>query len=193
MTTVLLTGFEPFGGASSNSSWDAVHLVAQGWHGAAALVTACLPVEFGRAGDALDSLIAEHKPDIVIATGVANGRTALTPERVAINLVDARIPDNAGALPTDEAVVTGGPDAYFTRLPVRTMVERMTVAGIPAEISLSAGGYVCNATMYRLLHGLADRETVAGFIHVPDSNDLPLETIAAGLREAIATVLDRFN
>ena len=146
MTTVLLTGFEPFDGADHNSSWEAVQLVAHEWSGSDTLVHGCLPVGFGRAGDVLIDLITEHSPDIVIATGVAGGRTHVTPERIAINLQDARIPDNAGAHPAESAVVGGGPDAYFTRLPVAEMVERMMAAGVPASVSLTAGTYVafCN-------------------------------------------------
>lgn len=190
MTTVLLTGFEPFGGSSENSSWEAVRLVARDWGGPAELVTACLPVEFGRAGDVLLSLIEEHVPDLVIATGVAGGRGALTPERVAINLEDASIPDNAGSQPIDRAIAQDGPDAYLTRLPVRAMVERMAAAGVPSELSLSAGAYVCNHVMYRMLRHLDGRGTLAGFIHVPDAADLPLETIAAGLLAAIEEGLE---
>ncbi|HEU4849545.1 MAG TPA: pyroglutamyl-peptidase I [Terrimesophilobacter sp.] len=188
--TVLLTGFEPFGGANANSSWDAVQLVARDWRGPARLVTACLPAEFSRAGDTLGELIDEHTPDLVIATGVAGGRTKLTPERVAINLADARIPDNAGAQPLEQAIVDDGPDAYFTRLPVSAMVGRMTMAEVPAEASLSAGTYVCNDVMYRMMRHVSGRGTIAGFIHVPDAETLPLETIAAGLRAAVEAGLE---
>lgn len=190
MTTVLLTGFEPFDGARENSSWEAVLLVARDWSGPAELVTACLPVEFGRAGDLLLSLIDDHSPDLVIATGVAGGRTAVTPERVALNLDDARVPDNAGVRPVDRAIEAGGPDAYLTRLPVRAMVERMTAAGVPSELSLSAGSYVCNHVMYRMLHHVDARGTVAGFLHVPTATELAVETIAIGLRAAIEAGLE---
>lgn len=190
MTTVLLTGFEPFDGANHNSSWDAVKLVAEGWDASAFLVTSCLPVEFGEAGSMLAELVSMHAPDLVIATGVAGGRTRVTPERIAINLQDARIPDNAGVQPIDIPVIESAPDAYFTRLPIAEMVSRMTAAGIPSSVSLSAGTYVCNDLMYRMLHELAGRELLAGFIHVPDSADLSIESSAAGLRIAIAVGLD---
>lgn len=193
-----MTGFEPFGGAPSNSSWDAVQLVSHHWAGQSRLITARLPVEFGLAGDEIISLIENHSPDLVIATGVAGGRTTITPERVAINLDDARIADNAGSTPVDRPIVAGGPDAYFTGLPVRAMVERMAEAGVPASLSLSAGTYVCNHVMYRMLHHLASRTAsldgaappiTAGFIHVPDAADLPTETIAAGLTIALEVAL----
>ena len=190
MKTVLLTGFEPFGGANTNGSWDAVQLVEREWRGDATLVTACLPVEFGRAGTVLEALITEHSPDLVIATGIAGGRTKVTPERVALNLRDARIPDNAGVQPSDEVAIQGGPDAYFTRLPVRDIVEKMNSAGIPAEISLSAGTYVCNDTMYHLLHLVATQSTIAGFIHVPEAAELSIESSATALRVAIETGLE---
>ncbi|MBB5634098.1 pyroglutamyl-peptidase [Cryobacterium mesophilum] len=190
MTTVLLTGFDPFGGDDHNSSWDAVQLVAREWATEDILVTACLPVEFGRAIEELIALIDQHSPDLVIATGVAGGRTLVTPERVAINLRDARIPDNAGRQPIDEPVVAGGPDAHFTRLPVAEMVARMNGAGVPATVSLSAGAYVCNDLMYGLLHALAGTGLPAGFIHVPDRADLPTVTVSAGLRIAIEVGLE---
>jgi pyroglutamyl-peptidase len=169
MTTVLLTGFEPFAGAASNPSWDAVEIVAANWDGEADLVTASLPVEFALAGDMMDALIAKSSPDLVIAVGLANGRAAVTPERIAINIEDARIPDNAGAQPIDRPVVEGGPAAYFTGLPVKAIVERMGAAGIPAELSQTAGTYVCNHLMYRLLHAVHGKSVRAGFIHVPAS------------------------
>lgn len=190
LPTVLLTGFEPFGGASANSSWDAVHLVERDWAVPARLVTACLPVEFSRAGDMLSALVDAHSPDLIIATGVAGGRSKVTPERIAINLADARIPDNAGVQPRERAILDGGPDAYFTRLPVQDMVERMSAEGVPAEVSLSAGAYVCNDVMYRLLQHVSGQRTPAGFIHVPDADDLSIETIAMGLSIAIRVGLE---
>lgn len=200
--TVLLTGFEPFAGADSNSSWDAVATVAKRWSPPVVLVAACIPVDFETS---LDDLIATHSPDVVIAVGLANGRRAITPERVAINLKDARIPDNSGAQPLDEPVVPDGPAAYFTGLPVKAMVARMLAAGVPAELSQTAGTFVCNALMYRLMHSVArggesaGRDIRAGFIHVPcspnlaagtDQPFLTVETIARGLEIAIHATLE---
>ena len=180
--TVLLTGFEPFGGATSNSSWDAVQRVA----GLPGLVTGVLPVEFGRASTVLAQLIAEHNPDLVIAVGLAEGRTAITPERVAINIEDARIPDNAGAQPLDSPIDAEGPAAYLTRLPAKEIVSALLAADIPAEVSLSAGSYVCNSVMYRLL---ASTDVSAGFIHVPSGDVMDVATIARALEIAVQVSL----
>lgn len=187
MTTVLLTGFEPFGGAQRNASADAVALVARDWAGSATFVPAVLPVEFDRAGTAMRALIAEHRPDLVIATGVAGGRSAITPERVAINLRDARIPDNAGFQPIDTEVPGSGPAARFSRLPVKAIVAGMVAAGIRAEVSLSAGTYVCNSLFYELL-GAAT--VPAGFIHVPAEDEMPVEATAQGLTIALHVALE---
>lgn len=181
--TVLLTGFEPFDGAATNSSWEAVQRVE-------GVVTGVLPVEFGRASAVLADLIAQHRPDVVIAVGLADGRTAITPERVAINLTDARIPDNAGNQPRDLPVDPDGPAAYFSGLPVRAIADAISAAGIPARVSLSAGAYVCNSVMYRLLAEIGPGVT-AGFVHVPSENDLPIDDIARGLAIAVAVASAR--
>lgn len=192
VTTVLLTGFEPFGGATSNSSWDAAVLLVRGWTGPATLVTASLPVVFGRAADTLEELIERHGPDLVVATGMAGGRTEITPERIAINVDDARIADNAGARPVDEPIVPDGPAAYFSGLPVKEIVQRLQAAGLPASVSDSAGTFVCNHVMYRLMHSVAMQHPylMAGFVHVPDAAALDPETIARGVEIAVLTVLD---
>ncbi|CAN5182045.1 pyroglutamyl-peptidase I [soil metagenome] len=174
--TALLTGFEPFDGAAVNSSWEAVQRVP-------GVVAAVLPVEFGRASAVLDALIEEHRPEVVIAVGLADGRTAITPERVAVNLQDARIPDNAGAQPREQPIDPDGPAAYFSGLPVRAIADAISAAGIPAQVSLSAGAFVCNSVMYRLLASAA--VPVAGFIHVPSERDLSVEDIARGLEIAV--------
>jgi pyroglutamyl-peptidase len=193
VTTVLLSGFEPFDRAATNSSWDAVQRLAAEWQGAASLVTELLPVEFGTAWQRLDAAIARHSPDIIIAVGLADGRTAITPERIAINLADARIPDNAGTQPRDLPVVEQGPAAYFSGLPVPEIVDAIRAEGIAAEMSLSAGAYVCNDLMYRLLHEVhRDRPgLVAGFIHVPSADAMPIATIARGLGAAVEATLAR--
>jgi pyroglutamyl-peptidase len=194
MTTVLLTGFEPFGGASSNSSWDAVERVSQAWDGEAQLVIELLPVTFAGAGASIVQLIERHSPDVVIAVGLANGRRAITPERVAINVEDARIPDNAGDQPNDRAISTDGPAAFWTGLPVKAIVAAIGEAGIPSALSDSAGTYVCNSLMYHLMDAVSGSGVPAGFIHVPSSPELAAGTsdpflevddIARGLRIAI--------
>jgi pyroglutamyl-peptidase len=197
MTTVLLTGFEPFAGDATNPSGEAVHLVGERWAGPEDLVTAVLPVTFSGATARMRELIGEHRPDVVIATGLAGGRAAITPERVAINLADARIPDNDGAQPLDEPVEASGPAAYFATLPVKAIAAAMADAGVPAAVSHSAGTFVCNATMCAALAASGDR-TRAGFIHVPwasgsgpaDAPSLPLADIGRALETAVRVALD---
>jgi pyroglutamyl-peptidase len=141
-----------------------------------------------------------HRPVLVICVGQAGGRAAVTPERVAINVDDARIPDNAGAQPVDRPVVRGGPAAYFSTLPIKAMVEAIRAAGLPAEVSQTAGTFVCNHVFYGLMHALRRREGVrGGFIHVPLLPEqakagqvcLPLEDMTAAVAVAIETALRR--
>ena len=174
--TVLLTGFEPFDGAASNSSADAVAIVASRWSSPVRLITAVLPVAFDAAPHELDRLVAEHSPDLVIATGLANGRAAITPERIAVNLADARIPDNSGAQPLDLPLDETGSSAYFSGLPVKAIVARLAAEGIPAALSQTAGTFVCNALMYRLMRLVAGTGIRAGFIHLPCSPELAFGT-----------------
>jgi pyroglutamyl-peptidase len=201
MRRILLTGFEPFGGDPINPSWEAVQLVGERWRGDAELITAQLPTVFGRGGSDLAALIERHQPDIVVATGVAAGRTAITPERVAFNQIEARIPDNDGAQPTDCPVVPDGPASLPTTLPVDDMIAALRQAGIAAEPSDSAGRFVCNELFYGLMHAEARsvRPRRAGFIHVPASPGamgdgvptMALETIANGLLLALEAILAR--
>ncbi|MET0310669.1 MAG: pyroglutamyl-peptidase I [Burkholderiaceae bacterium] len=191
----LVTGFEPFGGETINPSW----MAAQALHGRVVgghrIVAACLPTVFGESLQVLSALLARHRPALVIGLGQAGGRTAVSLERVAINVNDARIPDNAKAQPVDTEVVEGGPAAYFTTLPVKAMLKAMQEAGVPAEVSQTAGTFVCNHAFYGLMHALAKKPPRAGarggFIHVPlipsqGTPALPLETIVRGLEVAIA-------
>ncbi|MGN8552573.1 UNVERIFIED_CONTAM: pyroglutamyl-peptidase I [Microbacterium sp. SLM126] len=197
MTTVLLTGFEPFGGDAGNPSGEAVHLVAARWAGPEVLVTAVLPVTFAGAAARMRELMAEHRPDIVIAAGLAGGRTRIGVERVAVNLLDARIPDNDGAQPIDEPSVAGAPAARFATLPVKAILRALEDAGIPAEVSYSAGTFVCNHVFFTALEASAPG-TRAGFIHVPwsaehapdpDAATLPLREIGRALEVAVRTSL----
>jgi pyroglutamyl-peptidase len=165
---LLLTGFEPFGGEALNPSWE----VAQALHGqpvcGAVVAAERLPCDFARSLPALRAAIRRHRPSWVVALGLAGSRSAISLERVALNLCDARIPDNAGAQPAGVPVVAGGPAAYFTRLPVKALRQRLLDAGLPAELSLTAGSFVCNQVMYGLLHALRRQPGVAaGFIHLP--------------------------
>jgi pyroglutamyl-peptidase len=194
MTGVLLTGFEPFADDPVNPSGDAVRLAAQLWDGPETLITAVLPVTFADAAVRLRALIAEHDPDVVLATGLAGGRSTVCVERVAVNLIDARIPDNAGAQPVDEPCVPGGPAAWFATVPVKAMARAVAAAGIPASLSLSAGTYVCN----HVFANAVDAARRAGFIHVPwgtgqaphGEAELPLADLARAFVVAARTALD---
>ena len=165
--TVLLTGFEPFNGAAINPSWEAVRAL-DGWSGPGfAVVARQLPCVFGTAIDVLRESIAGVKPDIVIAVGQAGGRSEISLERVAINVDDASIRDNAGNQPVDTPVAADGPAAYFTTLPVKAIVKALRLRGFPSGVSQTAGTFVCNHVFYGLMHHAVGQPVKAGFIHVP--------------------------
>ncbi len=195
--TVLLTGFEPFSGDVVNPSWEAVSLVPTGI-GGCTVRKALIPVSFRRSEDALEQALREYRPDAVILTGLAGGRKEISLERVAVNLRDARIPDNDGFMPRDQEVIPGGPAVYFTRLPVRRIHETLSGLKIPCSLSLSAGSFVCNDLFYWLLHYTAPQSLPCGFIHVPylpeqgtekNAPSLPKETVTAALAEIIRILL----
>ena len=169
MTTVLVTGFEPFAGRGVNSSWDAVEALSVRWGGPERLVTERLPVSFRRARQQLRTAIAEHAPDLVLCVGEAAGRSRVGLERVAVNLIDARIPDADGSAPVDVPVIAGAPVGFLSTLPVKACLGALEAEGIPAEVSGTAGTYVCNATFYALQHLLDARHpgVRGGFVHVP--------------------------
>jgi pyroglutamyl-peptidase len=194
---VLVTGFEPFGGDDRNPSWEVCERLPG--EVAGLRVEVCrAPCEFRRAIEVVAEAIERHGPALVVCLGLAAGRTHMGVERVAINVDDARIPDNAGMQPVDEPIAAGGPPAYFATLPVKAMVAAMRAAGVPAEVSNSAGTYVCNHLMYGVLHYLAASGTRAraGFIHVPSSEEMVLDkrgtasmalaTMVRGVEAAIA-------
>lgn len=200
MPTVLLTGFEPFDGDTSNPSWTAVQEVRDRWDGDAEIQVRQLPVDFAKVDDALRAALAEVDPDVVISVGLAGGIETLEVERVAINVDDARIPDNKGQQPVDEPIVAGGPAAWFSTLPVKAMVAAMREAGVPASVSQTAGTFVCNHVMYGLLHKLSGiAEVKGGFIHIPylpqqaaahpGAPSMAAETVRLALEVAIATAL----
>ena len=162
MTKVLLTGFEPFGTATSNPSGEIVKQISGD-----NIVTAILPVAYTQSADRLLALIAEHNPDVVICLGQAEGRTAITPEKVAINLDDARLADNEGVLRNDVKILDDGPVAYFSTLPVKEMVDAIKAQGIPATVSLSAGAFLCNHVFYVAQNKFAGTKIRSGFVHVP--------------------------
>lgn len=198
MATILLTGFEPFGGDARNPSGEAVSELGRRWGGSDRLVTEALPVAYDEAGAALRALLAAHAPDVVIATGLAGGRSRVTPERVAINLRDARIPDNAGAQPIDQPCVAGGPAAHFATLPVKAIARAVDGSGIPSTVSHTAGTFVCNHVMYVALDEAARRPGMrAGFVHMPWSDEtapdgapsLPSAALVRALEIAVRTTL----
>ena len=171
--TVLVTGFEPFEQQEVNASWAAVSAVAAGWDEAAEgarLVTELLPVSFARAPRRLAELLVDVRPDLVVCVGEAGGRSAVSVERVAVNVQDARIPDEDGAQPVDAPVVRGGDVAYFSSLPVKACLAALQDAGVPGEVSNTAGTYVCNTVAYALADALAAGRAPGargGFVHVP--------------------------
>jgi pyroglutamyl-peptidase len=162
MTKVLLTGFEPFGKASLNPSAEIVKQIS-----GENIVTAILPVAYAQSAAALLSLIEQHKPDVVISLGQAEGRTQISPERIAINLDDARLADNEGVVRSDVPIIVGGPVAYESTLPIKEFVEAMKAEGIPAAVSLSAGAFLCNHIFYIAQDKFAGTQIRSGFVHVP--------------------------
>ena len=197
---ILLTGFEPFDKDAINPSWEAVRAL-DGWHFEGATVRARrISCVFGAALRELDAVIDEVQPQLVIGVGQAGGRSEISPERVAINIDDGRICDNAGFQPIDEPVVTGAPVGYFSSLPIKAIVRDLRAAGIPATVSNSAGTFVCNHLFFGLMHRIATRPVPGmrgGFIHIPylpeQAARLPgvpsmaLDTVIAALRIAVAT------
>ena len=168
MMKILVTGFDPFGGERINPAWEAVSRLASEIAGAE-VRTLQIPTVFGASATKLTAEIDQFQPDAVICVGQAGGRFGITPERVAINVDDARIPDNQGQQPIDVVIQTDGAPAYFATLPVKAMVAKMQAAGIPSSVSNTAGTFVCNHIMYQALYHVAKYhpQTVAGFIHVP--------------------------
>lgn len=198
---VLLTGFEPFDGEPVNASWEVVRALEGATLGGHRIVTRCLPSTFTKAFATLESAMREQDPAAVVAVGQAGGRGKISLERVAINLIDARIPDNDGAQPIDEPVVPGAPNAYFSTLPIKAMLLALQEAGHPAEISYTAGSYVCNQVFFALCHALRERPDIpAGFVHLPfldiqaprhpGKPSLRTETLVEALKVMLHAVFD---
>jgi pyroglutamyl-peptidase len=196
---VLVTGFEPFGGETSNPSWEICALLPHSIAGMR-VETCRVPCEFRRSIEVVAAAIERHRPAIVLCVGQAGGRAHLSVERVAINVDDARIADNAGAQPIDQPVVAGAPTAYFGTLPIKRMVAALQQAGFPASVSQTAGTFVCNHVFFGLMHSLRRKRSVrAGFMHLPlmpeqanapaPAPSLPLHTMVAGVRLALEVAL----
>ncbi len=199
---LLLTAFEPFGGESVNSALEAVRLVPDRI-GETEVVKLTVPTVFGKSVSAVAAAIKAERPDAVLCIGQAEGRCELTPERVAINLDDARIPDNEGNQPVDQPIFPDGAPACFSTLPVKAMVRAIRAAGLPAGISNTAGTFVCNHLMYGVLYTLERQYpgVRGGFMHVPLAPDqaarreaavpsMNVRDIAAGIEAAIAALSD---
>ena len=190
MSKILVTGFEAFDKSALNPSAEIIKALKGD-----DLVTAILPVVFGQASSKLKELIDLHKPSAVLCLGLAVGRSEITPERIAINLDNARIADNAGNQPLEQRVIADGPDGHFSTLPIEKMVTSMKAAGIPASISLSAGTFVCNHIFYVLQDYLKDSSIKSGFMHVPLMDEqrkeyptlptMPIRQMVAGVEIAL--------
>jgi pyroglutamyl-peptidase len=197
---VLLTGFEPFAGDAENPSLQIARALDGATIAGHCVIGAALPTEFERSLPVLHALLARHRPALVIAVGLAGGRTEISLERVAINLIDARIADNAGDRPVDVPVIASAPAAYFSTLPLKAMLLALQAAKIPAVLSQTAGTFVCNQVFFGLAHRLARtrRGVRGGFIHVPyppqqavrhGAPGMELATMIEAIRLCIETAL----
>jgi pyroglutamyl-peptidase len=200
--TILLTGFEPFGGFGSNPTALLAEKLEGLQVGNCRVSTCILPVVFGESSRMLAEKLRELAPVAVVCLGQAAGRSGITPERIAVNLDDADIPDNAGHKPVEQTIVEGAPAAYWSGLPVRKMVGAISALGIPVGVSMSAGTYVCNHVFYSLMHQLAGMPDVAGgFIHVPlmtgqvgdERPSLSLDQMEQGIRCALAIIVQELS
>ncbi|WP_340610998.1 pyroglutamyl-peptidase I [Xenorhabdus bharatensis] len=197
MKTILVTAFEPFGGDAINPSWEAIKRLQGSRVADANIEVHQLPCIFDTSLAQLYTIIDKFQPELVISVGLAGGRPDITVERVAININDARITDNAGNQPIDTPIIAGGPAAYFSSLPIKAIVRALHMSDIPATVSQTAGTFVCNHVMYGLLHYLTQKYPAArgGFIHVPylpeqttKYTNMPcmsLEIITSALKTAI--------
>ena len=199
---LLLTAFDPFGGSAINPALEAVGLVADRI-GDVEIVKLVVPTVFGKSVDVVTAKMEAEKPDVVLCIGQAGGRHDLTPERVAINLDDARIPDNEGNQPIDRTICRDGAAAYFSNLPIKAMAAKIREAGLPASVSNTAGTFVCNHLMYGVLYHIAKGYpgVRGGFLHVPFmpsqavGHPVPVpsmskQDIARGIEAAIAAIAE---
>jgi pyroglutamyl-peptidase len=201
-TRVLLTGFEPFDSSEVNPSWEAASAVAAAPPDGMRVSAVRLPCAFATVLPALRAAVRETRPGLVVCLGQAGGRPGISVERVAVNIADARVPDNLGHRPVDEPVVPDGPAAYFSTLPVKACTAAVRAAGVPASVSCTAGTFVCNYTAYGLAHLLATElpSVRGGFVHVPwlpeqvterPDPSLPTATVAHGVRALLTAALHR--
>lgn len=190
---VLLTGFDAFGGAAVNASWLAVQALHGRQVAGHRVVAARLPTVFGSSLARLHELLDLHAPSLVVCVGLAGNRRAISIERVAINIDDAALADNHGKKPVDTPVVPHGPTAYFSTLPVKALLQSLQAHGLPAEVSQTAGTFVCNHVFYGLMHALAQEPRLVhargGFVHVPELQVLALPDLVGGLHLLVETAL----
>ena len=196
---VLISGFEPFGGSDLNSSQLVVEAISKESFTGLELSSVILPVEFDKAARVLLSKVKEVNPEIIISFGQAEGRKAITPEKIAINLDSARIPDNAGELRVNKVIFESGADGYFSTLPIEKMVVAVKERGLESEISLTAGAFLCNHIFYHLQHQLLERGIKSGFVHLPlvneqiaqypDQPSWALEDLIQGVKAAILSTI----
>ena len=197
---IIVTGFDPFGGEKINPSIECVKALPD--IEGVELIRLELPTVFKESAKRLNEVINDVKPDAVLSVGQSGGRAGITMERIAINVDDARIPDNISQQPIDEEIQVEGEAAYFSTLPIKRIVKAIREAGISAEVSNSAGTFVCNHIMYQALFAAtkADKPFKAGFMHIPfipeqttDKPSLPLEESTKALQIAIETIRDYIN
>lgn len=199
---ILVTGFDPFGGETTNPAYEAIKLIPDEILDSE-IIKLEIPTVFTRSAKGVEDAIKEHSPDVVLSIGQAGGRSSISVERVAINLAEARIPDNDGEQPIDEKLQENGKNAYFATIPVKGIVQHIREQKLPANISYTAGTYVCNSIMYHVLHMTYERykDIRAGFIHVPFSTEqaaekpdgtpsMSLESIAKGIEYAIEAIIE---
>ncbi len=197
---LLVTGFDPFGGETINPAWEAVKLLPDTIQGGE-IIKLEIPTVFNKSADVVAAAVREHQPDVVLNIGQAGGRFGITPERIGINMDDARIPDNEGQQPIDEPIQATGGNAYFTQLPIKAMVDGIKAVGLPASVSNTAGTFVCNHIMYQVQYLIATEfpQMKGGFIHVPfihqqvvDKPTMPsmsIPDIAKGLEAALEQIV----
>lgn len=200
---ILLTGFEPFGGSNVNPSEQVVKNIDDQAFSSHQFMKKIFPVDSHKAAELIREIIPEYQPNLIIHLGEASQRSAISIEKVAINWMDFRIPDNSGKKVQDQTIIPDGPTAYFSTLPVSEIINNIWSCGIPTELSLSAGAYLCNQVFYisRYYSNLLQNNCLCGFIHLPPlpeqivhkqqpSPSMSLETSLKAIEIALATCLD---
>lgn len=192
MKKLLITGFDPFGGETINPSWEAVKLLPE-FVGEYEVHKMEIPTVVALAAKIVLEKAEEVHPDVILCIGQAGGRSAVTPERIGINIRSARLLDNAGNQPVEQTIVPDGPDGIFSTVPVAKMAQAIQDAGLLGAVSNTAGAFVCNDTLYLLLHHYAGTDVRVGFIHVPylpqqGTPNMPLEQIVQALAAAISAL-----